>query len=52
MLTAIGALYFSYGARPSGLIIGGALVAVAVSLFGCVPLTDPYRHEQRRSGRR
>jgi hypothetical protein len=47
ILLAIGALYLVYGARPSGFAVGGVLIAVAVLLFSCVPLTDPYRHERR-----
>jgi hypothetical protein len=51
-LVAIGALYLGYGARPAGFVVGGLLVAVAAVLFGCVPLTDPYRRERRRSNQR
>ena len=51
-LIAIGALYMRYGARPTGLVVGGVLVAVAAVLFACVPLTDPYRRERRRASRR
>jgi hypothetical protein len=50
-LVAVGVLYLLYGARPGGLVVGGALIGVALLLFCCVPLTDPYRREQRRSRR-
>ncbi len=48
VVLAVGALYVLYGARPTGFVVGGCLAAVAVLLFACVPLTDPYRHERRR----
>ena len=48
VMLAIGALYILYGGRPSGYVVGGALAALALILFACVPLTDPYRHERRR----
>ena len=47
ILLAIGALYLVYGARPSGLAVGGVLIGGAVLLFSCIPLTDPYRREGR-----
>ena len=47
-LLAIGALYIAYGARPSGLVVGGVLVSASLLLFGCVRLTDPYRRRTRR----
>ncbi len=50
-LLAIGALYLAYGSRPGGLAVGGVLIAGAVLLISCVPLTDPYRHERRSSRR-
>jgi hypothetical protein len=50
-LLTIGALYVIYGSRPGGLAVGGVLIAGAVLLFSCIPLTDPYRHERRRSQR-
>jgi len=42
-LVAVGGLYLRYGARPDGLVLGGALVVAGVALFSCVRLTDPYR---------
>jgi hypothetical protein len=49
-LTAIGALYVVYGSRPSGLVIGGVLLAAAFVLFGLVRLTSPYPRRRRRRG--
>jgi hypothetical protein len=46
ILLAIGALYAVYGSRPAGLVVGAVLVALAVALFACVPLTDPYRRRR------
>lgn len=48
MLLAIGALYLVYGSRPAGLVVGGVLVALALALVSCVPLTNPYRRRARR----
>lgn len=42
-LTAIGLLYLLFVARPSWLVVGSILLAVAIALFVCVPLSDPYR---------
>jgi hypothetical protein len=42
-LLAVGVLYLLYGARPAGLAVGLVLALVALVLFACVPLTDPYR---------
>jgi len=50
-LLAVGGLYLGYGDRPSGLVVGGLLVAGAVALLCCVPFTDPYRAERRRRRR-
>jgi len=50
-LLTVGVLYLVYGSRPSGLAVGGILIAAAVLLVSCLPLTDPYRHERRRSQR-
>jgi hypothetical protein len=43
VLLAVGVLYAVYGSRPTGLFVGGVLVAIAVALFACIPLTNPYR---------
>ncbi len=48
MLAAAGALYGVYAARPGGLVVCGVLVFLALCLFACVPLTDPYRHRRWR----
>ena len=45
-LLTIGALYAVYGTKPGGLVVGGVLGAVSLLLFGCVPLTDPYRRRR------
>ncbi len=47
-LLAIGVLYVLYAARPGGAVVGACLGVVAVLLFCCVPLTDPYRRRRRR----
>ena len=47
ILLAVGGLYVVYGSKPGGLVAGGFLIAVAVALFCCVPLTDPYRRPRR-----
>jgi len=47
-LAAAGTLYLVYGARPGGLVVGGVLIAAAVILFSCLPLTRPYRPRRRR----
>jgi len=51
VLIAIGALYIRYGAPPGGIAVGGVLIGIALGLFSCLPLTDPYRHERRRPRR-
>jgi hypothetical protein len=48
VLLAIGVLYVVYGGRPGGLVVGAVLVSASLALFGCVPLTDPYRQRPRR----
>ena len=47
ILLAVGALYIRFGSRVGGLIAGCVLIGVAALLFGCVPLTDPYRRRRR-----
>jgi hypothetical protein len=50
MLVVVGGISAAFVERPAGVLFaGGAWLASGV-LFGCVPFTDPYRHE--RSGRR
>ena len=46
VLLAVGALYAVYGSRPAGLVVGSVLAVLAVVLFACVPLTDPYRRRR------
>lgn len=46
VLLAVGVLYLVYGSHPGGVIFGALLVVAALALFGCVPLTDPYRHRR------
>ena len=50
ILAVVGGISAAFVERPAGVLFaGGAWLASGV-LFGCVPFTDPYRHE--RSGRR
>lgn len=46
LLLAVGILYLLYGARPAGILVGVVLALIAVALFACVPLTDPYRRRR------
>jgi hypothetical protein len=48
-LIAIGALFLVFAERPAGFVVGGVLWLAAGCLAACLPLTDPYRHERRRS---
>jgi hypothetical protein len=48
LLLGIGSLYLAFGARPSGYVVGGVLVALAMTLWMLIPLTDPYRSERGR----
>ena len=43
ILSVVGVLYALFGERPAGLIVGAALGALAVTLFACLPLTNPER---------
>jgi hypothetical protein len=46
IVAVVGAISALYVERPAGLIFAGGAWLLAVILFGCVRLTDPYRHER------
>jgi hypothetical protein len=45
LLGVVGLISFLYVERPAGLVGAGVVWVVAATLFGCVHLTDFYRHE-------
>jgi hypothetical protein len=47
LVSIVGLLCLLYVDRPSGLVLAGLAWAFAGVLFACVPLTDPYRREER-----
>lgn len=52
LVIAVGFVCLLYVERPAGFLLAGGFWLLAGLLFGAVPLTDPYRHEQVRGRRR
>ena len=48
LLAAVAFIAWRYVDRPAGLLIAVGALCGSGGLIGCVPLTDPYRDEQRR----
>jgi hypothetical protein len=47
IVSVVGLLAALYVERPSGFVVAGLAWTFAAVLLGCVPLTDPYRHERQ-----
>ncbi len=47
IVAVVGLLCFLYVERPQAFVLAGLSWAFSAVLFGCIPLTDPYRHEGR-----
>jgi hypothetical protein len=45
LVGTVGLIRFLFVERPVGLILAGLAWAFAGLLVGCLPLTEPYRHE-------
>ncbi len=52
LVIAVGFVCLLYVERPAGVLFAAGFWLLAGLLFGAVPLTDPYRHEQVRARRR
>jgi hypothetical protein len=50
VLVEVGFLSLLFVDRPNGVVVAALVWFAAGCLFGCVPLTDPYRAERRADG--
>jgi hypothetical protein len=47
LVTVVGGIAAAFVERPAGWLIAGAAWLLGLVMFACVPLTDPYRHDER-----
>jgi hypothetical protein len=51
LMGVLGALAAAFVDHPAGWFLAGGAWTVALVMFACLPLTDPYRYEERRRPR-